>query len=55
MLDTITMDLREDDELWELLFADDLVIMADTEEELQQRYLVWKNSPERKGMKVNTQ
>ena len=55
VLDTITMDLREDDELWELLFADDLVIMADTEEELQQRYLVWKNSLERKGTKVNTQ
>jgi len=55
VLDTRTMDLKEDDELWEVLFADDLVIMADTEEELQQRYLVWKNSLERKGMKVNTQ
>ena len=55
VLDTITMDLRKDGELWELLFANELVIMADTEEELQQRYLVWKNSLERKGMKVNTQ
>jgi len=51
----ITLDLREDDELWELLFADDLVIMADMEEELQQRYLVRKNSLERKGMRMNTQ
>ena len=54
MLDTITMELWENDELWELLFADDLVIIADTEEELQERYLVWKNSLESKGMKVNT-
>ena len=55
VLDTITVELRENDELWELLFADDLVIIADTEEELQQRYLAWKNSLESKGMKVNTQ
>lgn len=54
VLDTLTMELRHNDELWELLFADDLVITADTEEELQQRYLVWKGSLERRGMKVNT-
>ena len=54
VLDTITQEVREEDELWELLFADDLVIVADTEEELQQRFLAWKSSLERKGMKVNT-
>lgn len=49
------MDIRENDDLWELLFADDLAIIADTEEGLQQRYLIWKGNLERKGMKVNTQ
>ena len=54
VLDTITREVREEDELWELLFADDLVIVADTEEELQQRFLTWRDSLERRGMKVNT-
>lgn len=55
VLDTITMDVRDNEDLWELLFADDLVIIADTEEELQERYLLWKGNLERKGMKVSTQ
>lgn len=55
VLDTITMDVRDNDDLWEVLFADDLVIIVAMEEELQERYLVWKSSLERKGMKVNTQ
>ena len=55
VLDTITMDVRDNDDLWELLFADDLVIIGDTEEELQERYLLWKGNLESKGMKVNTQ
>lgn len=54
VLDTITRELRNDEELWELLFADDLVIVADTEEELQQRFIAWKHNLERRGMKVNT-
>ncbi|XP_063889735.1 uncharacterized protein LOC135116313 [Scylla paramamosain] len=55
VLDTITMDVRDNEDLWELLFADDLVIIADTKEELQERYLFWKGNLERKGMKVSTQ
>jgi hypothetical protein len=39
---------------WNILYADDLVIMADTEEELQQRLLEWQNCLESKGLKVNT-
>uniref|UniRef100_A0A0N7Z9U8 Reverse transcriptase domain-containing protein n=1 Tax=Scylla olivacea TaxID=85551 RepID=A0A0N7Z9U8_SCYOL len=55
VLDTIMMDVRDNEDLWELLFADNLVIIADTEEELQERYLLWKGNLERKGMKVSTQ
>ncbi|GFR59887.1 RNA-directed DNA polymerase from mobile element jockey-like [Elysia marginata] len=39
---------------WELLFADDLAIIADSEEELQRRWLKWQIGLESKGLKVNT-
>ena len=38
---------------WELLYADDLVVMAHTEEELKHRLLTWKKCLENKGLKVN--
>ncbi|GFS20484.1 retrovirus-related Pol polyprotein from type-1 retrotransposable element R2 [Elysia marginata] len=37
---------------WELLFADDLAIIADSEEELQRRWLKWQIGLESKGLKV---
>ena len=52
VIDTLTRELRNN-ELWELLFADDLVIMADTEEEVKERFLIWKRTLEQKGLKVN--
>ncbi|XP_066968115.1 uncharacterized protein [Macrobrachium rosenbergii] len=51
--DTLTSKLKNNDERWDLLFADDLVIIADTEQELQERFLAWKGALERKGFKVN--
>jgi len=39
---------------WELLFADDLVIIAETEEELQRRWLDWQRDMASQGLKVNT-
>ena len=53
VIDTLTRELRNDEDLWELLFADDLVIIANTEEELQERFLAWKETLEKKGLKVN--
>ena len=38
----------------ELLFADDLAVVTDTEEEVQRRWLGWQLGMESKGLKVNT-
>ena len=39
---------------WELLFADDLALMADSETELQNKWSKWQVGMEGKGLKVNT-
>ena len=38
---------------WEMLYADDLVIIAESLEELEERYSAWKNGMECKGLRVN--
>ena len=38
---------------WELLYADDLAVMADSLEECIARLKVWKVGMERKGLRVN--
>ena len=38
---------------WELLYADDLVLMAQDLEELKERLRKWKRDMEAKGMRVN--
>ena len=38
---------------WELLYADDLAVIAETEEELIKRLNEWKDNMESKGMRVN--
>jgi len=38
---------------WELLYADDLVVIAETEEDLINRLNEWKNNVENRGMRVN--
>jgi len=38
---------------WELLYADDLVVVAETEEDLIKRLNEWKNNVENRGMRVN--
>ena len=39
--------------LWELLYADDLVITAETSEEASIRFNNWKKAMEKRGLKVN--
>ena len=38
---------------WELLYADDLAVIAETEEALIKRLNEWKENVESKGMRVN--
>ena len=38
---------------WELLYADDLAVIAETEEELIKRLNEWKDDVESKGMRIN--
>ena len=38
---------------WELLYADDLVLLADSEDDLKRKLQRWKNGLEAKGSRVN--
>ena len=38
---------------WELLYADDLVVIAETEEDLIKRLNEWKDFVENRGVRVN--
>ena len=38
---------------WELLYADDLAVIAETEEELLKRLTEWKDNVESKGMRAS--
>ena len=39
---------------WEVLYADDLVLIADSLQELENKYTAWKHGMESKGLRVNT-
>jgi len=38
---------------WDLLYADDFIVIAETEEDLIKRLNEWKNNVENRGMRVN--
>ena len=38
---------------WEILYADDLVIIAESLEECVRRLLIWKEAMEKNGLRVN--
>ena len=40
---------------WELLYADDLVLIAQSPEELREKVLKWKKCMEAKGLKINVE
>ena len=39
--------------MFEVLYADDLVLMADSMEELRMKFDKWKSAIEKKGLKAN--
>jgi hypothetical protein len=51
-MEMVTAEIREGLP-WEILYADDLVILAESEEELKKKVLKWKKAMEAKGLKVN--
>ena len=53
VLDIITENARRD-VINELLYADDLVLMSKTMEDLKERFWNWKDALESKSLKVNT-
>ena len=52
VMDVLSEGVREG-LLFEILYADDLVIMAESMKELERKYTEWKNSLESKGLRVN--
>ena len=52
VMEALTQDVREGLP-WELLYAGDLVLMAESIEELKGKVLRWKQYMEAKGLKVN--
>ena len=52
VMEAITRNLRKGLP-WELLYADDLVLMADSLDELKVKLTEWKAAMESKGLKVN--
>ena len=38
---------------WELLYADDLVVIEDIEEEMIRKLNIWRESLKKKGLRVN--
>ena len=53
VLEAIPQEFREGSP-WELLYNDDLVLIADSVEEVMGKCTVWKEGMEARGLKVNT-
>ena len=54
IMDTLSVEIRTSVP-WELIFADDIALMADTEEELQQKVINWQEALRKGELKMNTQ
>ena len=54
VIDVLSKDVRKGAP-WELLFADDLAITTETEEELQERVVEWQRSMESGGLRMNAE
>ena len=52
VLDALSSEFRAG-VFWEELYADDLIIIADSLRECVRRLLIWKEAMEKKGLRVN--
>ena len=54
IMNTLTSEIRKTIP-WELIFADDIALMATTEEELQEKIIRWQEALRKGGLKMNAQ
>ena len=54
IMDTLTEEVRSDIP-WELIFADDIALLAESEKELQKKVQRWQTSLIKGGLKMNTE
>ena len=54
IIDVLSKDVRKGTP-WELLFADDMAITAETEEELQEGVVEWQRNMENGGLRMNAE
>jgi len=53
VMEAISIEFRVCALPWELLYADDLVVIVETEQDLIKRLNEWKDNVENSGMRVN--
>ena len=53
MLEALSRHLRTGTS-WKLIYADDLVIIAESEDKLRRKMIRWKSEMEKNGLRVNT-
>ena len=54
IMDTLSVEIRTSAP-WELIFADGIALMVETEEELQRKVINWQEVLRKGGLKMNTQ
>ena len=54
IMDTLTSEIRKTIP-WELIFVDDIALMATTEEEPQEKVIRWQEALRKGGLKMNAQ
>ena len=52
IIDRLTEDIRKE-ALWDMLFADDIVLSRQNHKELEEDLEIWRNALERRGLKVS--
>ena len=51
-MDKLTQDIKKE-ALWDMMFADDIVLSRQNHKELEEDLEIWRNALERRGLKVS--